>query len=58
VWGSVNGTLTVLSNATNSPATIALSGTGVQSVDLTWIPALQSWLAIRFIVGVHQTGPM
>ena len=38
--GSLPGTVTVTSNATNSPATITLSGTGVQSVShsvtLTW----------------------
>ena len=38
--GSVNGTLTVTSNATGSPATITLSGTGVQAsshtVALSW----------------------
>jgi hypothetical protein len=38
--GSLPGTVTVTSNATNSPATITLSGTGVQpvahSVTLTW----------------------
>jgi fibronectin type 3 domain-containing protein len=37
----VNGSVTVTSNATNSPATVALSGTGVQSgaqhsVALSW----------------------
>jgi P pilus assembly chaperone PapD len=31
VVGSATGSVTVISNATNSPATIALSGTGVQS---------------------------
>ena len=41
VAGSVSGSVTVTSNATNSPATVALSGTGVQpvtqhSVTLSW----------------------
>jgi fibronectin type 3 domain-containing protein len=38
--GSVNGTVTVTSNATGSPATITLTGTGVQAsshtVALSW----------------------
>jgi len=38
--GTLNGTITVTSNASGSPATIALSGTGVQAVshtvNLTW----------------------
>jgi fibronectin type 3 domain-containing protein len=38
--GILTGTATVTSNATNSPATVSLSGTGVQpvahSVTLTW----------------------
>lgn len=36
--GAANGTVTVASNATNSPAAISLSGTGVQSsfVSLNW----------------------
>jgi hypothetical protein len=35
--GSVTGSVTVTSNATNSPATIAMSGTGVQSNFSTWV---------------------
>jgi fibronectin type 3 domain-containing protein len=38
--GSGNGTISIVSNASGSPATITLSGTGVapiqHSVDLTW----------------------
>ena len=41
--GSVTGSVTVASNATNSPATISLSGDGTQtvshSVTLTWTPS-------------------
>ena len=44
--GIANGTATVTSNATNSPATISLSGTGVQpiqhSVTLTWSASTSS----------------
>jgi hypothetical protein len=37
--GSVAGTISIVSNATGSPATVALSGTGVvqHTVSLTWI---------------------
>src|SRR5260221_11684876 len=35
--GGVTGTVTVTSNATNSPATISVSGTGVQSNFSTWV---------------------
>jgi hypothetical protein len=40
VAGSVNGSISIVSNATGSPAAVTLSGTGVtpvqHSVDLTW----------------------
>jgi len=35
--GGVAGSVTVASNATNSPATISMSGTGVQSNFTTWV---------------------
>jgi hypothetical protein len=35
--GSVTGGVTVASNATNSPATISMTGTGVQSNFSTWV---------------------
>ncbi|HKV47562.1 MAG TPA: choice-of-anchor D domain-containing protein [Candidatus Acidoferrales bacterium] len=34
--GAVSGSVSVTSNATNSPANVALSGTGMHSVVLTW----------------------
>lgn len=34
--GSVSGSVSIASNATNSPATISLSGTGMHSVILSW----------------------
>ena len=43
--GSVSGSVTVKSNATNSPMTIALAGTGVAqaySVSLSWTPSTSS----------------
>jgi fibronectin type 3 domain-containing protein len=43
---SVTGSVTVASNATNSPATITLSGTGVQAVShsatLSWVASTSS----------------
>jgi hypothetical protein len=47
--GSVAGSVTVTSNATNSPTTIALSGMGVQpvlkSVTLSWAPSTSPAIA-------------
>jgi P pilus assembly chaperone PapD len=41
--GAVTGTVTVASNATNSPATVSLSGTGVQdAVVLSWTASTSS----------------
>ena len=43
--GSASGSVTLKSNATNSPITIALTGTGVaqaHSVDLSWTPSTSS----------------
>lgn len=34
--GAVSGSVSIRSNATNSPATVSLSGTGMHSVVLTW----------------------
>jgi hypothetical protein len=45
---SVTGTVTITSNATNSPTTISLSGTGTQvaySVGLSWSPSSSSSIA-------------
>ena len=47
VSGSTTGSVSVMSNATNSPATIALSGTGVQLIGHT---AALSWTASTSIV--------
>jgi hypothetical protein len=35
--GSVTGSVSIVSNASNSPLTAPLSGTGVHAVDLSWI---------------------
>jgi len=50
--GSATGSLSVVSNATNSPATIALSGTGVQA-QISVIPASVSFGNVA--VGVTNT---
>jgi Abnormal spindle-like microcephaly-assoc'd, ASPM-SPD-2-Hydin len=50
--GSLSGSVTVVSNATNSPATIALSGTGIQP-QISVIPSSISFGSVT--VGVTNT---
>ena len=50
--GSVSGSISVVSTATNSPATISLSGTGVQPL-ITVVPSSISFGSV--ITGVHNT---
>jgi hypothetical protein len=53
--GSMTGSITIPSNAANSPASIGLSGTGAQppspshSVMLTWIPGASSGVAGYYV---------
>ncbi len=59
--GNYNGTVTVSSNATNSPAGIALSGTGVtgtaHAVTLTWQPVSSGTAGYNVYVGSTSGGP-
>jgi len=59
--GSLTGSATVVSNATNSPTTIALSGTGVQvtspSVTLTWDPSTSVVAGYYICRGTLSGGP-
>ncbi len=59
--GSATGSVTVVSNATNSPTTIALSGTGVQpishSVTLTWSPSTSVVVGYNVYRGAQSGGP-
>src|SRR5216683_1143808 len=59
--GSVTGSVSVASNATNSPTTIALSGTGVQliahSAALTWLPSTSLVPGYNVYRGTVSGGP-
>jgi len=59
--GSLTGSVTVVSNATNSPTTIALSSTGVQvispSVALTWDPSTSVVAGYYIYRGTLSGGP-
>lgn len=59
--GSLSGSATVVSNATNSPTTIALSGTGAavatHSVNLSWQPSTSSVVGYYVYGGLQSGGP-
>lgn len=59
--GSVTGNLVVVSSASNSPATISLSGTGLQvvphSVDLSWVASTSVVAGYNVYRGVQSGGP-
>jgi HYDIN/CFA65/VesB-like, Ig-like domain/Immunoglobulin I-set domain len=59
--GSVTGSVTVTSNASNSPMTIALSGTGVapvtHSVSLSWTPSTSSVAGYNVYSSAISGGP-
>lgn len=61
VAGSVTGSATVSSNATNSPATISLSGSAVQpashSVDLSWDTSTSVVVGYNVYRGTQSGGP-
>jgi hypothetical protein len=61
VGGSVTGSLAVVSSASNSPATIALSGTGLQVVahwvDLSWLESTPIVTGFNVYRGVQSGGP-
>jgi hypothetical protein len=58
--GSLSGTVSVVSNATNSPS-IAVSGTGAQTVShsatLTWTPSTSSVMGYYVYRGTQTGGP-
>src|ERR1035437_6446880 len=59
-FGSVAGSVTIASNATNSPATIQLSGTGVavtHSVTLLWNPSTSVVTSYNVYRGTASGGP-
>ncbi len=59
--GSLSGSVTVASNATNSPQVISLSGTGTApttySVGLTWTPSSSSYTGFNVYRGTQSGGP-
>ncbi len=58
--GAQTGTIVVSSNATNSPVSIALSGTGVvaaHSVALSWNPSGSGTTGYNIYVGSNSGGP-
>jgi hypothetical protein len=61
ITGSVTGSLTVSSNATNSPATVSLSGSGVQlvthSTNLSWTASTSSVVGYNVYSGSVSGGP-
>jgi P pilus assembly chaperone PapD len=59
--GSLSGSVTVTSNAANSPEAIALTGTGTAptsySVNLTWTPSSASYSGFNVYRGTQSGGP-
>ena len=59
--GSLSGTVTVTSNASNSPTTVKLSGSGatstVPSVNLTWTPSSSAYTGFDIYRGTTSGGP-
>ncbi len=59
--GAVSGSVSIASNATNSPATISVSGTGVSttphSVGLSWSPSTSSVSGYNVYRGTTPNGP-
>jgi hypothetical protein len=59
--GNLSGSVTVTSNAANSPEVIALSGTGAApasyTVDLSWTPSSSSYSGFNIYRGTQSGGP-
>lgn len=59
--GTLSGTATVVSNASNSPTTVALSGTGTtplsHTVALNWTPSSTSFAGFNVYRGSQSGGP-
>jgi fibronectin type 3 domain-containing protein len=59
--GAVNGAVTISSDATNSPATIGLSGTGISTtphtVSLAWTASTSSVSGYNVYRGTTPSGP-
>ena len=61
VAGAASGSLSFLSNASNSPTTEALTGTGAQpaghSIPLSWSPSLSTVIGYNVYRGTQSGGP-
>jgi fibronectin type 3 domain-containing protein len=59
--GNLSGSVTVTSNAANSPAAITLTGTGIApasySVNLNWTPSSSSYSGFNIYRGAQSGGP-
>jgi hypothetical protein len=55
--GSVTGNISVVSNATNSPAGEPLSGTGIHAVNLSWSPSSSQAAGYNIYRGSVSGGP-
>ena len=59
--GNLPGSVTVVSNATNSPLVVALSGTGAapvsHTVSLTWTPSSSTYSGFNIYRGTTSGGP-
>jgi fibronectin type 3 domain-containing protein len=55
--GAVGGSVSLVSNATNSPTNEALSGTGVHVVDLSWTASTSSVVGYNVYRGTVSGGP-
>ena len=55
--GTVTGSVSLISNASNSPTTETLSGTGVHSVDVSWQPSTSNVAGYNVYRGSVSGGP-
>jgi fibronectin type 3 domain-containing protein len=55
--GTVTGSVSIVSNATNSPTTEALSGTGIHNVVLSWQPSTSIVAGYNVYRGTVSGGP-
>jgi hypothetical protein len=55
--GSVTGTVAIVSNATNSPTSESLSGTGIHAVNLSWTASTSSVTGYNVYRGTARSGP-
>jgi hypothetical protein len=55
--GTVTGSLSLVSNATNSPTNVALSGTGIHSANLSWQASTSTVAGYNVYRGTVSGGP-